>query len=195
MHVQSARPRRVPLLRLALGVGVIVAALAGASTASAATFPLDVTPVTPANGLTIAPSTTGVLAFELTGSVPPSVYSVFVEISRSPTLGQDGTLADDLNTGMGSLGRRDSDPTRWYGSASIRYLNQPGTFYYQFHANASDPYSGSAPEICPDAGISACTLASPVYAFTVAAPQSQPQPQPQSQPQSQYLPLSTASAK
>ncbi|WP_028060545.1 hypothetical protein [Candidatus Solirubrobacter pratensis] len=180
---------------------VTVAALAGSSAAGAATFPLEVTPVAPANGSTITmPASSSTLAFEFTGSVPASVNGSTVEISRSPTLGQDGTLADDLNAGIGFVNRRDSDPTRFAGSAVIPNLSQPGPFYFQFHSFAID-YSASATKICPDSGQygGSCTLASSVYSFTVAAPQppappAARQPPAQSQP-SDGLPLSNATAR
>jgi hypothetical protein len=121
-----------------------------------------------------------------------------VEVSRTPTLGQDGTLADDLLLGVGSVIRRDSDPSRYAGAAKIAYLNTPGTYYYQYKEFVSD-YYGAPARNCPDSGPygGSCTFPSPLYAFTVAAPQPVARPAPVSQPIQANVPraLSVASAR
>ncbi len=98
--------------------------------------------------------------------------SMSFEISAVPTLGQDGTLADDLLLRPASgLRYRDSDPLAWIGLTALPYL-QPGAYYFQLLARVTD--SSFDPAVfCPNQTpnmTAYCTLPSPVYQFSVAAP-------------------------
>jgi hypothetical protein len=178
-------------------VGALAALLASAASAHATTYPMTATPITPAVGATFAPAASSLVTvpfeFQSTGTGPSSMK---IEVSSTPTLGQDGTLADDLNLAMvGAVLQRDSDHTRYYGSASVYGLTAPGTYYYQYSGTA---YNLNDTTNCPALPMYAsCFMATPVFSFTVAAPQPQPAaPQPQAtSPQNVTWPLSLAAAK
>jgi hypothetical protein len=95
-----------------------------------------------------------------------------IEVSNVPTLGQDGTLANDLRVQWGYLGQRDSDPTSWYGSiGSAGWADTPGIYYFQFTMNVTDAgYRFDPNPSCP-ARAQGCVYSSPIYALTIAAQQ------------------------
>jgi hypothetical protein len=75
--------------------------------------------------------------FSTAQAFPPSTEAV-MEINTEPTPGQDGTLADDKRASLGVLYPRDSDPSKWYGSASAGAFLYPGTYYFQVSALVLD---------------------------------------------------------
>jgi hypothetical protein len=96
-----------------------------------------------------------------------------IEVSRTQTLGQDGTLANDFNLApVGGVLQRDSDHSKYVGSASVYGLTAPGTYYYQYSGTA---YNMDDTTNCPGLSMYAsCFMATPIFSFTIAAPQPQP---------------------
>jgi hypothetical protein len=141
---------------------------------------LAATPVAPTPDATYALSTPGtnVLAEFKTGIANAfnqlTSAQAVIEISNQPTLGQDGSLADDLRLSRGILQRRDSDPTSWYGSiAAGSWATTPGAYYFQYALTVYDAgvslHSDQYPPSCPNQTYS-CVYTSPVYMLTIAAP-------------------------
>jgi hypothetical protein len=193
----STRSRSPHTRRTALAtVGAVAALLAGAASAHATTYPMTATPITPAVGATYAPAASSPVTvqfeFQSTGTGPSSMN---IEVSRTQTLGQDGTLANDFNLApVGGVLQRDSDHSKYVGSASVYGLTAPGTYYYQYSGTA---YNMDDTTNCPGLPMYAsCFMATPIFSFTIAAPQPQPAPQPQTtSPQNVTWPLSLAAAK
>jgi hypothetical protein len=155
---------------------------------------MTATPIAPAIGAKFAAPTspaTYKVAFEFQGAVPGSSFAA-VEVSRTPTVGQDGTLANDLRVGDGIVQQRDSDPSRFAGVATVAFQTTPGTYYYQYSesvVNSADTTN------CPNSPPwASCVLASPIYSFTVEAVQPAAQPQ-TATPQNAPRPLTVAAAK
>jgi hypothetical protein len=146
---------------------------------AAANEPWNVTPLTPANGGRYTKSNptpdgkVGSVAVEFASdrALPPSTYAT-IEINTEPTPGQDGTLADDKRASFGLLYPRDSDPSRWYGSASAGAFLYPGTYYFQVSASVLDSSDDGAQwcSTVPPGSFGSCRYVSPVFTMTVLAP-------------------------
>jgi hypothetical protein len=166
-----------PVLRFALAIAVLVFVL---PTSAVAANDLAATPVAPAPDATYAPSTSGT---NVLAEFKTSIANAFnqltsaqaaIEISNQPTLGQDGSLADDLRLSRGILQRRDSDPTSWYGSVSAgSWATTPGIYYFQYALTVYDAgvslHSDQYPPSCPNQTYS-CVYTSPIYTLTIATP-------------------------
>lgn len=103
---------------------------------------------------------------------PAGVAGMSFEISAEQTLGQDGTLADDKRVGLGTLTRRDSDPSKWFGTYSTSAFRNPGrTYYFQYVATVVDSPLNK-PNICPGAAtyVVTCTVASAIFSLRVEQP-------------------------
>jgi hypothetical protein len=139
---------------------------------------LQATPVTPLNGGLYTPPTSPSILFEFstTNSVLPG-NSVWVEVSRESTLGQDGTLANDKRIAYGLLIQRDSDPSHWYTGVAASW--SVGAYYFQYSATLNDYDYGPSTKCPGQQAPTSCLYASPVFSFTIQNPQPQPQPQPQ----------------
>jgi Excalibur calcium-binding domain len=143
--------------------------------ATAATVPWDVRPIEPHDGgvyVVDAETTEFATEFQAPTVVTGGSQAV-IEVSRESTLGQDGTLAvDTLTSGYGLLYKRDSDPTRWFGSFSSTAFSEPGSYYFQYSLSvlqlSSDPVQ-SCPDI-PLGSFGLCSYASRVMAFQVVRP-------------------------
>lgn len=146
-------------------LSVIVLTIHGTAVAA---VPWNVTPITPAANGQYTPAPQGSYAAEFRENVAqlPANTSAQVEVAATPTLGQDGTLANDQLIAQGLLFRRDSDPSVFYGTMFGSAFASPGTYFFQFSANTfNSPVNGTP---CPTAD--ECTLASPVYSYIVASP-------------------------
>lgn len=168
--------RNARRLILAAAVAGLFVALPGVASANEA---WPVTPLKPANGgvYGITPPTAdgrvGSVGAELQTPLrfPPGTHAV-IEVNAENVTGQDGTLADDKNVSFGLLYPRDSDPSLWAGTVSAGAFRQPGTYYFQFHANVADYYNDGAqwcPALAPTAS-GLCLFVSPVFTFTIQAP-------------------------
>lgn len=103
--------------------------------------------------------------------MPLSTYAV-IEINTEPTPGQDGTLADDKRAWLGLLYPRDSDPSRWYGSARAGAFLYPDTYYFQVSASVLDSFDDGV-QWCsnvPPGSTASCKYVSPIFTMTVVAP-------------------------
>ena len=78
--------------------------------------PLSFDSLTPNDGGTVAAGT--IPNFTMFTSAVYG-YGVRIEVSRKPTLGQDGTLADDYTTDWIELMRSDANPNEWSGRANF----------------------------------------------------------------------------
>lgn len=93
---------------------------------------------------------------------------LFVEISTSPMLGQDGTLANDFVVDNISLGESDAFPGTYRGSSVFsRFLATTGKYYWQGS-------SYSRPFCAPPASCRYDLQITPVFTFTVQAPPAPP---------------------
>jgi hypothetical protein len=160
-------------------LGAALMVLLITATDAAANEPWSVTPLTPADGgryTKSSPTPDGkvgsvAVEFSTAQALPPSTQAI-IEINTEPTPGQDGTLADDKRASFGVLYPRDSDPSKWYGSASAGAFLYPGTYYFQVSALVLDRFDDGV-QWCPTvpAGSSGlCTYLSPVFTMTVLAP-------------------------
>lgn len=170
----ALRQRMLMSMRAALLAFLMIGTLAPASAASAAIVPIDVVPVSPANGGVYRATNAYTVAFTARWARPqpsPTGNSLFVEVTNQNIAGQDGTLADDqqYRVGGGSLDRGDADPTTWTGNVTGSFPSTPGRYFFQFYAFGVNADCG------PAGGV--CTLASPVFSFSTqpAAPPPQPQ--------------------
>ncbi len=170
-----------------LWAGTAVAATAALCSppAAGALESWQVTPLSPANGATypLRTPSTGAPVFEVEMQTPQALGATdqaAIEFSREPTLGQDGTLADDKQINLGTARKRDSDPTKWWGTASVIPFLSPGTYYFQWRVLTQDRYDDGV-QTCSNVApgqTGLCTYASPVFSFTVAAPTPVPPPAP-----------------
>jgi hypothetical protein len=148
-------------MRRGLGTYLVALALVSACPAAAAPAqPLVPSEVTPADGASIN-ATRGAIEFAF--RVPQQSAELNIEISGSPALGQDGTLADDYHIESAPAAPSDVDPTRYtatfyaYGGATS-WTNTPGTYYWQI--------SGSESSSGPPYYV---RLIGPVYTLTIQA--------------------------
>jgi hypothetical protein len=67
-------------------------------------------------------------------------YPVTVEIATAPTLGQDGTLADENQVGTFDLVRGDAAPQHYGGAIPTfaEWAAKPGTYYWVAHTFGGD---------------------------------------------------------
>lgn len=165
----------MPPRRLLIGFVATIACLVGATSASAVDWP--VAPLTPVNGGVYSTDTSNT-SFAAELQAPTAVSGgtqTVIELASEPTLGQDGTLANDKQIGFGLLYKRDSDPTKWFGSYSTLLYRTPGTYYFQYSVLVLQSISDTS-QSCPGVPIgnpALCTYISPVMSFQVVAP---PQP-------------------
>ena len=94
--------------------------------------PLSFDSLTPNDGETVAVGTIPSFTMFTSADYP---YGVRIEVSRKPTLGQDGTLADDYTTDRITLLRSDANPNTWSGSANFE-LGE-GVYYWQVSVDSS----------------------------------------------------------
>lgn len=134
--MRTRRHARV-LSRLVVLVSLGICAPAGAQTFNEA---MPVQSVTPADGAKLRADPFGVTftvnAFNGEGGVPMEL-----EVSRSRTLGADGTLANDLRLERLTLTERDSTPGSWRGTsrgAGFRWSRTRGTYYWQVSRVVND---------------------------------------------------------
>jgi hypothetical protein len=135
--------RRTAVLTAAIAVGCAVFAIPSIAQAQAPTDPLTFDSMTPADGASIVAGTAP--TFEMSSSA--SYFGLFVEVSTQPTLGQDGTLAEDFEVGGAELGRSDANPSLYRGvdpNASYGWASKPGVYYWQAFSTFGrfDPGSG-----------------------------------------------------
>jgi hypothetical protein len=84
------------------------------------------------------------------------------EVASQPTIGADGSLADEFRVGTAYvLTAGASTPTVYQGSVFGDFSSTPGTYYWQASGRRYYPE-------CADGAFS-CTSVSPVYTLTVAA--------------------------
>ena len=175
---------RAGLLILVIGMFAYPAA------ASAAVVPIEVVPVSPANGGVYATSN-DTMATVAARWTPASTHprELYVEITNQNILGQDGTLANDFQylAGSATLYRGDADPSSWTGSTPALFLRQPGTYFFQFQAVGTSQECGTT-----NAG---CTLASPVFSFRTEALRPSPAAQPAPAPPSEAFVWKVADAR
>ncbi len=138
--------RLLMLTALALFTGL------GSTPVARAQEPLPVTSTTPANGARYSPGTVPVEWF-LTSS-DTGLTEVWVEIASRNVPGQDGTLANEFFVDGFPMFRGDAYPNTYKGIASRRWMESPGTYYWQIRAR------GSAKQ----------DYRSPVYSLTIEAP-------------------------
>lgn len=103
--------------------------------ANADPFPAGTT-LAPANGTRLTPSYQNPPEFVLT-SPDTGLMETYVEVSRAPTLGQDGTLANDYVVDQVQLVPSDAAPSNYRGRPSAYaqgWTNTPGTYYVQAQA-------------------------------------------------------------
>lgn len=181
--------------RLALLPAVVVAVIVALpGSAFAVSYDMQSTPVTPLDGGRYVPfpSNTTAMVFEF--STPVAAVSaaspLVVEVSTQNVAGQDGTLANDQLVAMGSLTKRDSDPTHFYGAARGPWT-YPGTYYFQYSGSVAQ-WNFDTTQKCatvPIGSMGSCQYVSPVYSFTLAAPQ--PVPVAPTQPTATTRPTTT----
>jgi hypothetical protein len=138
---------------LALAVSALMA-LTGQSPADGFTAPASSYPnATSAEMVSFAVDVPTALASDVTATV---------EIARSPTLGQDGTLSDDDNVANLQANPSDTNPLHVVAKTQPfnAWLGKPGKYFWQVHYFKIDL----------DACAAGCTFASPVRSFTLTAP-------------------------
>jgi hypothetical protein len=110
----------------------------------------------PADGATVAPAIH--YTFQITTDHAMLGVGPRVEIATAPTLGQDGTLAEEYVFQTLYLTRGDAFPDT-YTASSYRTVAPwpPGVYYWQVSDTATNSYSGK--------------FTTPVYRMVVAAPQ------------------------
>ena len=112
---------------------IAIAALGFVGPSSAFGMDWQIVSLVPQNGATYGTDKVNTSwAAELQSATILPIGQARMEVSAEPTLGQDGTLADDKTVGSGLLSRRESDPSKWYGSFSTRAFAFPGTYYFQY---------------------------------------------------------------
>lgn len=126
--------------------GLIVCGLVLAGPAAASDplhpDPLPYTAMSPADGATFGPRTNGnVISFSF--SSPQQWLEASVEVSSSPILGRDGTLADEYQRDFGLLFQSDASPGTYQGQTILRespgsWTATIGTYYWQVHAFGYD---------------------------------------------------------
>jgi hypothetical protein len=137
-------------MRRGLGAttAIIIAALIGAAPASAGTTSaLPTTTLSPAEGASHPASNYPVatdaemLSFSLDlADGFTADYPVTVEIATAPTLGQDGTLADENQVGTFDLVRGDAAPQHYSGAIPTfaEWAAKPGKYYWVAHTFGVD---------------------------------------------------------
>lgn len=111
-------------------------------------------------------------AAELQSATILPVGQARMELSTERTLDPDGTLADDKTVGSGLLIRRESDPSKWFGSYSTLAFAFPGTYYFQYSYLVTQNSDDTVPYCGVPIGSSAtmCLYVSPIMFFQVGAP-------------------------
>ena len=171
-------------------VAVVALGVPGSALADAFTAQL----IVPVDGTTYSVSGPGRFAaeFQTNPQIPPGITQFIVEVNSEPTLGQDGTLANDLRKGFGVMYRRDSDPTKWAGSFTMFGGMPAGTYYFQYsglnHQNFYDTFQSCA--TFPVGSDVLCIYASQIMSFTAVDAAATPAPT-----QPFYLRLSLQQAK
>jgi len=135
------KPRQV-----GLALCLLVALLLASPAIALAAEPLNFTSLTPAEGASVPVGRQ--VSFEMRSNAGYPV-SPSIEVSTQPTLGQDGTLANDYLVDQALyLGRSDADPTAYRGAtatnARLGWIGTPGTYYWQVRVSYEE-YKPGAP--------------------------------------------------
>jgi hypothetical protein len=146
-----------------LAIGIVTLAWLALASSGASAQGLAIAAITPANAAIIAPATqvTFVADSAETGT-DPGLNSLFVEVATQPTLGQDGTLAEEYKVESVGLQRGDALPNRYTGASYplFAWPRTPGTYYWMAYC------------FCLRGGGRPVTT--PVYSFTIEAPLTMP---------------------
>ena len=154
--------KRIAVLAAAIAIGCAVFAIPSVAHAQPVTGPLSFNSMTPADGASITSG--AALTFEMSSSAG-YVNGPSVEVSTQPTLGQDGTLADDFRVSIAVLFRSDAFPNLYRGedySSSSGWASRPGVYYWQAHSSEGGTIDPSTGEYKPAVG--------PVRKIIVTAP-------------------------
>lgn len=158
---------RPPVRSLLLAVaGAILIAPAAASAAPA--VHMDVTPITPVSGGTVAGGAGVAVPFNVRLADIFGAESVVVTIATSGVPTGDGVINPATKVGAGSLPAGETADNTYAGTASGTFTSTPGTYYFQFSYTAT----GSECE-----GVGApCVVASSIFPLVVGAAGSVPPP-------------------
>ena len=156
-------PTRSLCLLLAAGLAAISVSASFVADARADVRSISVKSVTPADGATIPPSST--ITFQVKTDDPVSLAKV--EVATQPTLGQDGTLAQEFTVPWGlivSMTRGDAFPDTYTGTAYLfGQASYAGTYYWQMSYTRSE--SLPAPPY-----VQTSTYTTPVYRLVIQPP-------------------------
>jgi len=128
--------RRTAAITAALAIGCAAVAIPSVAEAqigppTAIDVPLSFDAMTPADGTSIVSGTKP--TFEISSGGGYRVLEV--EVSTQPTLGQDGTLANDYFADHVTLTRSDAYPTKYSGTSfanpTLGWFSTPGGYYWQ----------------------------------------------------------------
>ena len=114
--------KRIAVLAAAIAIGCAVFAIPSVAHAQPVTGPLSFNSMTPADGASITSG--AALTFEMSSSAG-YVNGPSVEVSTQPTLGQDGTLADDFRVSIAAASSDEGEPGHRV-AGSVR-TNSPGS--------------------------------------------------------------------
>jgi hypothetical protein len=145
------------LMRSFVGAAVTAIALVAPSAAHAQ---LPIESATPANGAAIPPAPSITFVFESAAAAAAN-RSLTLEVATQPTLGEDGTLAQEYTISTDVFTRGDAFPSRFtYSTPSyVSWPRTPGTYYWVAYC------------FCVGFGGYGGVLAvSPVHTFTIAQP-------------------------
>jgi hypothetical protein len=148
--------------RLLVVVLAAVVPLLAPAAAHAAVKPLGIKSVSPQDGaVLVLPNQ---ITFQVKTDQAMEPYG-WIEIATQPTLGQDGTLAQEFTVASVYATRGDAFPDTYTGSTDPRasWQRTPGTYYFQLHFTHVD--SAPAPVYAE-----VNTYVSPIYTLTIAAP-------------------------
>jgi len=140
-HRPTVRARgalAVPITAIS-GLGLLALFAAVFATPAQANPALLLKSLTPEDNTSFHQMSSGTLDYQARFDPQPS-WSLSrccarVEVATQNIPGQDGTLADDYQVDYVPMTQSDAYPDTWNGSStaySFNWLNQPGTYYWQF---------------------------------------------------------------